>query len=117
MNDKMFIIINTFTHNFTSFYFQNLKKQKYLFIFIVLRSSTYSKSNNATEKFNTNLESSEPGLQDRLYLKLLGPTLESKKGLEDVTMDFIGQYCRQLDHGLTDRQTYLHWYLLSCYRN
>ena len=36
-------------------------------------------NNNATEKCNTNLESSEPGLQDRLYLKLLGPTLESKK--------------------------------------
>ena len=88
----MFIIINTFTQYFTSFYFQNLKKQKYLFIFIVLRSSTYSKSNNATEKFNTNLESSEPGLQD-------------------------SPICRQLDHGLTDRQTYLHWYLLSCYRN
>ena len=38
-------------------------------------------NNNATEKCNTNLESSEPGLQDRLYLKLLGPTLESKKRL------------------------------------
>ena len=37
--------------------------------------------NNATEKCNTNLESSEPGLQNRLYLKLLGPTLESKKWL------------------------------------
>ena len=24
-------------------------------------------NNNATEKFNTNMESSEPGLQDRLY--------------------------------------------------
>ena len=34
-------------------------------------------NNNATEKCNTNLESSEPGL----YLKLLEPTLESKKRL------------------------------------
>ena len=50
-------------------------------------------NNNATEKFNTNMESSEPGLQDRLYLKLLGPTLESKKGSENVTTDFIRQYC------------------------
>ena len=41
----MFIIINTFTQYFTSFYFQNLKKQKYLFTFIVLRSSTYSTKN------------------------------------------------------------------------
>ena len=49
--------------------------------------------NNAAEKFNTNLESSEPGLQNRLYLKLLGPTLKSKKGSENVTMDFIDQYC------------------------
>ena len=39
-------------------------------------------NDNATEKCNTNLESSEPGLQDRLYLKLLGPTLESKNCLE-----------------------------------
>ena len=38
----MFIIINTFTQYFTSSYFQNLKKQKYLFTFIVLGSSTYS---------------------------------------------------------------------------
>ena len=38
-------------------------------------------NNNVTEKCNTNLESSEPGLQDRLYLKLLWPTLESKKRL------------------------------------
>ena len=38
----MFIIIDTLTQYFTSFYFQNLKKKKYLFTFIVLRSSTYS---------------------------------------------------------------------------
>ena len=38
----MFIIIDTFTQYFTSFYFQDPEKQKYLFISIVLRSSTYS---------------------------------------------------------------------------
>ena len=38
----MFLIIDTFTLYFTSFYFQNLNKQKYLFTFIVLRSSSYS---------------------------------------------------------------------------
>ena len=38
----MFINIDTFTQYFTSFYFQNLKKQKYLFTAIVLRSSSYS---------------------------------------------------------------------------
>ena len=38
-------------------------------------------NNNATEKCNTNLESWEPGLQDRLYLKLLRTFLESKKRL------------------------------------
>ena len=42
INDEMFIIIDTFTQYFTNFYFQNLKKQKYLFTFIVLRSFTYS---------------------------------------------------------------------------
>ena len=38
----MFIIIDTFSQYFPSFYFQNLNKQKYLFTFIVLRSSSYS---------------------------------------------------------------------------
>ena len=38
----MFIIIDTFTKYLTSFHFQNLRKQKYLFTFIVIRSSTYS---------------------------------------------------------------------------
>ena len=42
INDEMFIIIDTSTQYFTSFYFQNIKKQKYLFIFLALRSSTYS---------------------------------------------------------------------------
>ena len=38
----MFIIIDIFTQYFTSFYFQDPETQKYLFISIVLRSSTYS---------------------------------------------------------------------------
>ena len=38
----MFLIIDTFTLYFKSFYFQNLNKQKYVFTFIVLRSSSYS---------------------------------------------------------------------------
>ena len=41
-NGEMFINIDTFTQYFTSFYFQNLNKQKYLFTSIVLRSSSYS---------------------------------------------------------------------------
>ena len=44
--------------------------------------------NNATEKCNTNLESSEPGLQYRLYQKLLGPTPESKKWLRKCYYGF-----------------------------
>ena len=39
----MFIIIDTFTQYFTRSYFQDpINKKIYLFIFIVLRSSTYS---------------------------------------------------------------------------
>ena len=42
INNEMFLTIDTFTLYFTTFYFQNLNKQKYLFTFIVLRSSCYS---------------------------------------------------------------------------
>ena len=35
-------LIHSLNTYFTSFYFQNLKKQKYLFTSIVLRSSSYS---------------------------------------------------------------------------
>ena len=46
---------------------------------------------NATEKCNTYLEYSVPGLKDRLYPKLVVPTMQSKKRLGNVTMDFIRQ--------------------------
>ena len=46
-----------------------------------------------------------PELQDRLYLKLLGPTLESKKWLGNVTTDFICQCFIFLTEKATYKQT------------
>ena len=41
-SENHILINDTFTLYFTCFYFQNLNEQKYLFTFIVLRSSSYS---------------------------------------------------------------------------
>ena len=40
--------------------------------------------NQPTDKFQTNLESWEPGLQDRLWEKLPGATIKPKNGSEKV---------------------------------
>ena len=61
--------------------------------------------NNATEYCNTNLESSEPGLQDMQYLKLLGPTLESNNWLGNVTTYFIRQNCKYISKCLKCSET------------
>ena len=46
-------------------------------------------NNNATEKCNTNLESWEPGLQDRLYLKNLYEITEDIPGVQKTAQKML----------------------------
>ena len=94
----MFIIIDTFTQYFTSFYFQDPKKQKYLFISIVLRSSTYS-TKIAVKWTIIMLQRSVIPIwnpQNQGYKKgyYWGQPRSPKNGLEYATTYFIRQYCR-----------------------
>ena len=97
----MFIIIDTFTQYFTSFYFQDPKKQKYLFISIVLRSSTYS-TKIAVKWTIIMLQRSviliiwnpqNQGYKIDYIKNYWGQPQSPKNGSENVTTDFIGQYC------------------------